>query len=87
MDALDPGRLDGDIGVFVQTPLNGGRYVGRRATIIEIHSWTNDDGERRTSVVVQLEEWFPGREPPDGVLFLRPSEICLEGTSRQTASD
>lgn len=48
--------------------LNGGRYAGRTGKLIQE---PNDDVEK---AVVQLDDWTPGLDSPDGKLYLRPGE-------------
>ncbi len=53
--------------VRLATDLNGGRYQGRRAEVVDVLP----DGR----VVVKLAEWTPGLEPPDGLVWLRDEEV------------
>jgi len=52
--------------VTVTTELNDCRYVGRQGTIVKEY----ENG----GAIVQLDDWTPGLEPPNGKLYLNADE-------------
>lgn len=57
--------------VQVASTLNGGRYNGRWATVLNVPSTKNPRYR------VQLDKFTRGLEPMDGCLFLSESEIVV----------